>query len=252
MKKTTRLLMVVALLAIGTARARAETVDLSSLDLSKVTTGWGTVKANLSIGQQPMSIGGTKFTNGVGTHAYSVMRVKLDGGTRRFHCVCGVDDETNGNGSVIFRIVSEHGTLFKSPVMRGNDKGVVVDLDVAGVKMLCLLVAAGQTVDNGLTFVAYDHADWATWCNGKKVLSNLEVARSYSPDQECGRITLRKGRNHLLVKISQLVGAWGYGVRFSGLVEPVLCSAEKHLWPSARHAQGVSSRDATNEPAAKV
>lgn len=161
MHSTTRLLLGVAWLVMGAALAGAETVNLSSLDLSKVTTGWGTVRSNLSIGLQPLTIGGITFTNGVGVHARSAMYVRLDGQATRLHAVCGVDDETHGAGSLIFRVVSEHGTLFKSPVIRGNDKGAVIDLDISGVKTLALLVIEAQPLDSGLPFVYYAHADWA-------------------------------------------------------------------------------------------
>jgi len=63
----------------------------------------------------------------------------------------------------------------------------------------------------------------AAWCNGTPVIDNLDAARGYSPDQDRGPITLRKGRNQLLVKIGQFGGGWGFGVRFAGLKHPLRC-----------------------------
>ena len=49
----------------------AETLRLSSLDLSMMTTGWGQPHANRSIDGNPLSIAGKQYEHGVGTHAAS-------------------------------------------------------------------------------------------------------------------------------------------------------------------------------------
>lgn len=63
----------------------------------------------------------------------------------------------------------------------------------------------------------------AAWLNGAAVISNLDVGRGYAPDQERAAVQLRAGRNHLLVKIGQFGGNWGFAARFTGLRRPVLC-----------------------------
>lgn len=63
----------------------------------------------------------------------------------------------------------------------------------------------------------------AAWCNGELIVHNLEVARGCTVDQDCGRVRLRSGRNHLLVKIGQFGGGWGFALRFRGLKHPVHC-----------------------------
>ena len=55
----------------------SETVWLSSLDLDKMTAGWGKPKIDKSIEGKQLSIGGQKFDRGVGTHANSVMYIDL-------------------------------------------------------------------------------------------------------------------------------------------------------------------------------
>ncbi len=137
--------------------ARAETVSLSSLDLKLATAGWGHAVANASCTTSKLSIAGATFDNGVGTHARSVMFVKLDGGATRFHAIVGIDDDNRGHGkgSAIFRVIGDGKTLFKSGVKRSDDKGDVIDIDVTGVRTLTLLAT-----DAGDGF-SFDHADWA-------------------------------------------------------------------------------------------
>jgi alpha-galactosidase len=131
-------------------------VPLSSLDVSHIRQGWGSAQANKSVTKTQLSIGGQKFTSGVGSHARSVILVELGGGSERFTAVCGVDDNAGqGKGSVQFRAVADGKTLWQSPVMKCGDKGRPVDLDVKGVKMLVLVASDGG--DD----VSYDHADWA-------------------------------------------------------------------------------------------
>ena len=61
------------------ACSAAEKVPLSSLDLSKMTAQWGQPIADRSVQNRPLSIGGRKFEQGVGTHAQSVMWIDLKG-----------------------------------------------------------------------------------------------------------------------------------------------------------------------------
>ena len=64
--------------------AATETVPLATLDISKMSAGWGQPVANRSIQDRPLSIGGRKFEAGVGTHASSVLWVNLKKGSKRF------------------------------------------------------------------------------------------------------------------------------------------------------------------------
>src|SRR5437667_9095998 len=57
----------------------AETMWLSSLDLTRMTSGWSIPKADLGVAGKPISIGGKQFSRGVGTHAESKLRLDLGG-----------------------------------------------------------------------------------------------------------------------------------------------------------------------------
>lgn len=70
-----------------------EIIPLSSLDLSLCTNGWGTIKANKSINNNPLKINGQEYASGVGMHASGKIVVKLNGAVTAFHAVLGIDDE---------------------------------------------------------------------------------------------------------------------------------------------------------------
>jgi len=133
----------------------ADTVWLDSLDLSNLRQGFGTAQVNRSMRETPLSIAGTKFERGVGTHANSTLWLNLGGGSEKFTATVGLDDAANGTGSVVFRILGDGKKLFESEVMKPGMPGKKVDLNLRGVRSLLLQVAdGGDGID-------YDHGDWA-------------------------------------------------------------------------------------------
>ena len=132
------------------------TVWLSSLNLEKMTSGWSTPQKDKSIQSKPLRIGGVQFENGVGTHANSVMHVDLKGSCRRFSAYVGVDDEVSGKaGSVRFKIYADGKRLYDSGVIKAGEKPRKVEVDLAGCKIIKLVVdAAGDSTNS-------DHANWA-------------------------------------------------------------------------------------------
>ena len=134
----------------------ARTVWLSSLNLEKMTAGWGTPKKDKSVQNKTLTIAGRTFEKGVGTHAPSMMHVDLKNSCRSFSAWIGVDDEVNGNiGSVRFRIYGDGRLLFNSGVLRAGEPAKKVDIDLTGCKTLTL------SVDPAGDDTSYDHADWA-------------------------------------------------------------------------------------------
>jgi alpha-galactosidase len=144
----------VALLT-GSFAFGAETVWLTSLDLSKMRQGWGKPQLDRSIRETPLSIGGKRFARGVGTHANSVVWIDLAGGSERFLASVGVDDAAGGPGSVTFKIIGDGRKLWESGAMKPGQAAKPVDVDLKGVQ--CLLLTVGDAGDG----VAFDHADWA-------------------------------------------------------------------------------------------
>lgn len=130
-------------------------VRLSSLDLTKIEQGWGQPRANRSVENNPLSIGGVKYDTGVGTHAVSEFRIRLGGGALRFTAMVGVDDEVKEKGSVEFLVWGDGKRLWKSRDLKGGEAAQACSISLAGVKELILQV---EDAEDG---VDYDHADWA-------------------------------------------------------------------------------------------
>ena len=140
---------------LSASAAPAETVTLSSLDLSPLLQDWGEAKANQSVDGHPLRIGGKTFTEGVGSHSSSYWVIALRGSATRFMAQVGVDDEEGKSGSVTFEVWADGERKFTTPVLRGGDAPYPVSVDVTGAQILLLLVSDGG---DG---IANDHADWA-------------------------------------------------------------------------------------------
>lgn len=131
-------------------------IPLSDLNHSLMTTGYGSAKPNRSIDGNPLTLNGTVYKTGIGTHAESKMLVVLDGNATRFTAVVGVDDEVGkGRGSVVFRLVGDEKEIYKSPVMKSGQKPHKINVKLTGIKKLAL---EALSTEDGINF---DHADWA-------------------------------------------------------------------------------------------
>ncbi|HEY1787874.1 MAG TPA: NPCBM/NEW2 domain-containing protein [Verrucomicrobiae bacterium] len=137
-------------------RVFGERVLLSSLDLKNTQQEWGDPHVNQSIDGHTLAIGGKKFDNGLGTHAYSKLGIKLNGNARAFSSWVGVDDEELGRpSSIIFQVAGDGKTLWDSGVMKSGDPARQVNVDVQHIQKLILIV---RSATDGISF---DHADWA-------------------------------------------------------------------------------------------
>jgi sialate O-acetylesterase len=130
-------------------------LNISSMDLSGMSQGYGKPAVNKSVSGNPLRIGGKIFTNGIGSHAESILTIDLKKAAQRFTAQVGVDDETGGGGTVEFTIIGDGKTLWSSGIMKGKDPAKAIDVDLKGVKKLTLQLG------NGGDGKENDHADWA-------------------------------------------------------------------------------------------
>src|SRR5258705_13404409 len=99
-----------------------EAFPLGSLDLAKMQQAWGTPHVDQSVEGHPLTIGGKTYATGVGTHAASVLRVKLDGRGTRFTAWAGLDEEVgDGKGTAEFRVVGDGKDLWRSGLVKTHD-----------------------------------------------------------------------------------------------------------------------------------
>ena len=132
----------------------AQEVWVSSLDVSRIEQGWGEGRANRSVDNRRMNIAGQAITNGVGTHANSTLSLEVDGNASVVSGSAGVDDDSGGRGTVIFKIQADGREIWNSGLMKARDEAREFWLEVKGVKSLVLLVTDGGDGIDG------DHADW--------------------------------------------------------------------------------------------
>jgi hypothetical protein len=121
------------------------------LDPRDCKSGWHEARVDASVTGIPLSIGGTHFDCGVGTHAPSVWSASLRGSAANFRAKVGVQD---GGRTVEFIIRGDGKTLFRSGVMKGGEKARDVNVSLKGIQSLSLEVTDGGDGNSG------DHANW--------------------------------------------------------------------------------------------
>lgn len=134
---------------------------VSSLTPASAPNGWGPWERDTSNGEaaagdgRVQSLRGTRFPRGLGVHAFSSLTYRLNSTYRLFASTVGVDDETGGRGSVVFRVYVDGLLRYTSPVLTGVSAAVPVSVAVTGARTLRLVVSDAGDGN------AYDHADWA-------------------------------------------------------------------------------------------
>ncbi len=186
----------ILLLFIGMAafltNASAQTfIPLENLDISLAQQSYGAPVKNRSVIGDPISVAGIKFDHGIGVHAKSILKLKVNNG-RRFTAKIGVSDNgqnytdetvkaiplTDGTrmfykvsktskqfigvegsggkvdaGSVIFRLIHNNKEIYASEIMRQGDAPVEIDIPVRGGVLELVVEDAGDGASG-------DHAVW--------------------------------------------------------------------------------------------
>ncbi|WP_420593917.1 NPCBM/NEW2 domain-containing protein [Deinococcus sp.] len=152
----------------GQLSAQSLTADINTLSFEKIISaknGWGPIEVDRSNGEQGKGDGKTLTLNnqtyqrGFGVHAGSEMRFSLKGTRgatcKTFSAIVGLDDEVEGQGSVVFQVYLDGAKAYDSGVVSkyySSDR--YINLDIRGKKELRLVVTSA---DDGRR---YDHADW--------------------------------------------------------------------------------------------
>ncbi|MFF2010743.1 endo-alpha-N-acetylgalactosaminidase family protein [Streptomyces sp. NPDC058195] len=132
----------------------------SDLDWTAAENGWGPVERDLSNGETgtgdgtPLTIGGTVYAKGLGTHAPAKVRYYLGGRCTSFTARVGVDDVQKSAGSVRFSVLADGAAKVTSPVLKAADTAWTLEADVTGAAYVDLVVGDGGDGNGN------DHADW--------------------------------------------------------------------------------------------
>jgi hypothetical protein len=107
----------------------------------------------------PLVADGRRYLKGLGMHSAARITYNLEGEYRAFQSELAIDDSTDGRGSATCRVFTDDGSgqwrlKYESPVIRGGEKPVGVDVDLTGAKRLSLLVDFADRGDE------QDHIDW--------------------------------------------------------------------------------------------
>ena len=131
---------------------------ISDLTWASATAGWGTVQQNASIKGNPLTLHGTTYAKGIGTHAASTITYNLAGKYTSFLSDIGIDDEEIGigSGSVIFQVIGDGKVLYTSGTLTSASPTVSINVNITGVQTLQLVATNAIAGD-----IDYDHADWA-------------------------------------------------------------------------------------------
>ncbi len=148
-------LVVVGACFRGGAQTGNGAIRLEKMDLSRMFSGSGAPQPVRSVTGKPMTMGGLRHELGVGTHATSEYFVALNGQGLRFSALVGVDDQTGGRGSVTFEVWLDDERVYDSGILRGGDAPKTVDVNLAGARMMDLVVTDGG---DGIEM---DYANWA-------------------------------------------------------------------------------------------
>ncbi len=161
---------------------------VSNLTPTTATTGYGTIHYDSDINGTPITLRGTVYAKGIGTHAASAISYALNGGYTTFASDVGVDDDViakGGTGSVDFTVIGDGKTLYDSGKLSATSPVARVSVGVAGVKTL-QLVATNGIAGN----IDYDHADWAG-----AVLTAATVTTPTAPTAATGLTAVATGSN---------------------------------------------------------
>lgn len=142
-------------------RLPSGTVYLSELPWTYAANHLGPVERDMSNGAsaagdgKPISLRSQPYERGLGVGAGSLVLFRLGKACSRFTADIGVDDETNGRGSVAFQVWADGEKLYDSGVLEGDSDVESIDVSVKGKHKLRLLVT------NGGDGAAWDRASWA-------------------------------------------------------------------------------------------
>lgn len=124
-------------------------VWLDTLDLSKLSQRRGAPRANRSIRDLPITLGGIVHERGIGTRSISEFVIDLGDGATRFESIVGIDDAVKtGVGSVTFEVWADDTRVAASGLMRPGDAPKTLSADLTGARVLTLLVDDGGDTSN--------------------------------------------------------------------------------------------------------
>jgi hypothetical protein len=101
-----------------------------------------------------MRCGGRIHLKGLGMHTAARISYVSPEGSRLFQASVGIDDATEGQGSVRFRVFVEGDQKYVSPTVRGHERAIPISVDVKSAQRVDLVVDFADRAD------VQDQANW--------------------------------------------------------------------------------------------
>ena len=119
---------------------------------------------NRNVRGGPLQIRKIGYATGLGMHSESSVTYDLsDSGSTEFRAVVGVDDVTEGQGSVIFAVSVDGRRVYESASLDGGSPAQPVGpIDISGARELTLIVKFGRFANI---------SDVADWCDAVLIKS---------------------------------------------------------------------------------
>ena len=128
--------------------------EIGDFTVMRSAQSWDHLRLDEAISGSPLSVGGVVYQHGLGTHADSFIRLRVDRVGRYFAGACGIDDHEAAEGKGLFRIRDSSGeVLFESGEVLGGEPARQFSVSLAGRKELLLEVRKVNSTDHA-------HADW--------------------------------------------------------------------------------------------
>jgi hypothetical protein len=142
-------------------------LHLTQLEPETAEQGWGNLIYNASVENNPLRMRDQRYTGGIGTHAPSKLVFEIPDGYDAFEAHVGVDDETNGDGSIIAVVHLDGRQVYESPVLTGLSEPVSVHIPLDGAHQITL--HASDAGDGN----RFDHVNW---CNAHFIKAPTRTA----------------------------------------------------------------------------
>ncbi len=113
-------------------------------------------RLDLDVTGRAIELDGRIYPKGIGTHVHTEMTFATGGGYLHFYAMIGVDDTAGDLGSVVFRVLADGRSIFRSKPLGGRDAPEPIALDIRGARRLTLVTEPGSPVEPCGNF-----ADWA-------------------------------------------------------------------------------------------
>lgn len=149
-----RFLLVLCSIAALPVQSIAKEVYIDKLDLRLLLQDWGAPVINKSVIGSPLSVGGVRYSRGIGTHSVSRFMLKLGGKASFISGFVGADDRNDYAMDMAFKILADGDVIWTSNIMRKGMPAQPFNVDLKGKQQIVLMVTeAGDGI-------MYDHADW--------------------------------------------------------------------------------------------